>query len=298
MSRKGIVLAGGSGTRLYPATSVTSKQLLPVFDKPMIYYSLSTLMLAGIRDILLISTPHDIDNYKKLLSDGNKWGISLDYAIQENPEGLAQALLIAEDYLDGNSSALVLGDNIFYGSNFEQILNQANNNKSGATIFAYRVENPSQFGVVDFDKNNNVLSITEKPELPKSNYAVTGLYFFDNSASDKAKKLKPSKRGELEISELNNLYLNEKNLKVEILGRGYAWLDTGTHADLLEASHFISTLERRQGFKICCPEEIAYRKNWISTNQLISLAEDIKNNHYGKYLLNLICSQPYLSGQL
>ena len=288
MSRKGIVLAGGSGTRLYPATSVTSKQLLPVFDKPMIYYSLSTLMLAGIRDILLISTPHDIDNYKKLLSDGNKWGISLDYAIQENPEGLAQALLIAEDYLDGNSSALVLGDNIFYGSNFEQILNQANNNKSGATIFAYRVENPSQFGVVDFDKNNNVLSITEKPELPKSNYAVTGLYFFDNSASDKAKKLKPSKRGELEISELNNLYLNEKNLKVEILGRGYAWLDTGTHADLLEASHFISTLERRQGFKICCPEEIAYRKNWISTNQLISLAEDIKNNNYGKYLLNLI----------
>ena len=288
MSRKGIVLAGGSGTRLYPATSVTSKQLLPVFDKPMIYYSLSTLMLAGIRDILLISTPHDIDNYKKLLSDGNKWGISLDYAIQENPEGLAQALLIAEDYLDGNSSALVLGDNIFYGSNFEQILNQANNNKSGATIFAYRVENPSQFGVVNFDKNNNVLSITEKPELPKSNYAVTGLYFFDNSASDKAKKLKPSKRGELEISELNNLYLNEKNLKVEILGRGYAWLDTGTHADLLEASHFISTLERRQGFKICCPEEIAYRKNWISTNQLISLAEDIKNNNYGKYLLNLI----------
>ncbi len=288
MSRKGIVLAGGSGTRLYPATSVTSKQLLPVFDKPMIYYSLSTLMLAGIKDILLISTPHDIDNYKKLLSDGNKWGISLDYAIQENPEGLAQALLIAEDYLDGNSSALVLGDNIFYGSNFEQILNQANNNKSGATIFAYRVENPSQFGVVDFDKNNNVLSITEKPELPKSNYAVTGLYFFDNSASDKAKKLKPSKRGELEISELNNLYLNEKNLKVEILGRGYAWLDTGTHADLLEASHFISTLERRQGFKICCPEEIAYRKNWISTNQLISLAEDIKNNNYGKYLLNLI----------
>lgn len=288
MSRKGIVLAGGSGTRLYPATSVTSKQLLPVFDKPMIYYSLSTLMLAGIKDILLISTPHDIDNYKKLLSDGNKWGISLDYAIQENPEGLAQALLIAEDYLDGNSSALVLGDNIFYGSNFEQILNQANNNKSGATIFVYRVENPSQFGVVDFDKNNNVLSITEKPELPKSNYAVTGLYFFDNSASDKAKKLKPSKRGELEISELNNLYLNEKNLKVEILGRGYAWLDTGTHADLLEASHFISTLERRQGFKICCPEEIAYRKNWISTNQLISLAEDIKNNNYGKYLLNLI----------
>ena len=288
MSRKGIVLAGGSGTRLYPATSVTSKQLLPVFDKPMIYYSLSTLMLAGIKDILLISTPHDIDNYKKLLSDGNKWGISLDYAIQENPEGLAQALLIAEDYLDGNSSALVLGDNIFYGSNFEQILNQANNNKSGATIFAYRVENPSQFGVVDFDKNNNVLSITEKPELPKSNYAVTGLYFFDNSASDKAKKLKPSKRGELEISELNNLYLNEKNLKVEILGRGYAWLDTGTHADLLEASHFISTLERRQGFKICCPEEIAYRKNWISTNQLISLAEDIKSNNYGKYLLNLI----------
>ncbi len=288
MGRKGIILAGGSGTRLYPATSVTSKQLLPVFDKPMIYYSLSTLMLAGIRDILLISTPHDIDNYKKLLSDGNKWGISLDYAIQENPEGLAQALLIAEDYLDGNSSALVLGDNIFYGSNFEQILNQANNNKSGATIFAYRVENPSQFGVVDFDKNNNVLSITEKPELPKSNYAVTGLYFFDNSASDKAKKLKPSKRGELEISELNNLYLNEKNLKVEILGRGYAWLDTGTHADLLEASHFISTLERRQGFKICCPEEIAYRKNWISTNQLISLAEDIKNNNYGKYLLNLI----------
>lgn len=288
MSRKGIVLAGGSGTRLYPATSVISKQLLPVFDKPMIYYSLSTLMLAGIRDILLISTPHDIDNYKKLLSDGNKWGISLDYAIQENPEGLAQALLIAEDYLDGNSSALVLGDNIFYGSNFEQILNQANNNKSGATIFAYRVENPSQFGVVNFDKNNNVLSITEKPELPKSNYAVTGLYFFDNSASDKAKKLKPSKRGELEISELNNLYLNEKNLKVEILGRGYAWLDTGTHADLLEASHFISTLERRQGFKICCPEEIAYRKNWISTNQLISLAEDIKSNNYGKYLLNLI----------
>ena len=288
MDRKGIVLSGGSGTRLYPATSVISKQLLPIFDKPMIYYSLSTLMLAGIREILLISTPHDIESYKRLLGDGHRWGISIDYAIQEKPDGLAQAFIIAEKFLGDNNSALVLGDNIFYGSNFEQILSSANLNESGATIFTYRVENPSQFGVVEFDKNNKALSIQEKPINPLSNYAVTGLYFFDNTASEKAKTLKPSDRGELEISDLNNLYLRENNLRVEILGRGYAWLDTGTHSDLLEASHFISTLERRQGFKICCPEEIAFRKNWISEKQLSLLAQEIKHNSYGKYLLNLL----------
>ena len=288
MNRKGIILSGGSGTRLYPATSVTSKQLLPVFDKPMIYYSLSTIMLSGIRDILLISTPNDIENYKKLLGNGSNWGISIRYEIQEKPQGLAQALIIAEKFLDGSSSALVLGDNIFYGSNFEEILKRADSHENGATIFAYRVDNPNQFGVVQFDENNNALNITEKPERPKSNYAVTGLYFYDSSASDKAKKLKPSARGELEITDLNNLYLHEKNLKVETLGRGYAWLDTGTHTDLLEASHFISTLEKRQGFKICCPEEIAFRKEWITKSELKKLANNLKQNNYGKYLLNLI----------
>jgi glucose-1-phosphate thymidylyltransferase len=287
MNRKGIILSGGSGTRLYPATSVTSKQLLPVFDKPMIYYSLSTIMLSGIRDMILISTPQDIENYKKLLGDGQKWGISINYAIQEYPKGLAQALIISEKFLDGSNSALVLGDNIFYGSNFEEILQKADLNDEGATIFAYRVDNPSQFGVVEFD-NNNALKIEEKPKNPKSNYAVTGLYFYDSSASEKAKKLKPSSRGELEITDLNNLYLKEKKLKVETLGRGYAWLDTGTHTHLLEASHFISTLEKRQGFKICCPEEIAYRKGWISEVELERLANNIKQNSYGKYLLNLI----------
>lgn len=288
MNRKGIILSGGLGTRLYPATSVISKQLLPIFDKPMIYYSLSTLMLAGIREILLISTPHDIESYRKLLGDGLRWGISLDYAIQEKPEGLAQAFIIAEEFIGENNSALVLGDNIFYGSNFENILSSANLNEKGATVFAYRVENPEQFGVVHFDKDFNALSIEEKPKKPRSNYAVTGLYFFDNTASEKVKKLKPSDRGELEISDLNNLYLNENKLKVEILGRGYAWLDTGTHSDLLEASHFISTLEKRQGFKICCPEEIAFRKNWISEKELRNLAEEIKHNSYGKYLLSII----------
>ena len=288
MNRKGIILSGGLGTRLYPATSVISKQLLPIFDKPMIYYSLSTLMLAGIREILLISTPHDIESYRKLLGDGLRWGISLDYAIQEKPEGLAQAFIIAEEFIGENNSALVLGDNIFYGSNFENILSSANLNEKGATVFAYRVENPEQFGVVHFDKDFNALSIEEKPKKPRSNYAVTGLYFFDNTASEKVKKLKPSDRGELEISDLNNLYLNENKLKVEILGRGYAWLDTGTHSDLLEASHFISTLEKRQGFKICCPEEIAFRKNWISEKESRNLAEEIKHNSYGKYLLSII----------
>ena len=288
MDRKGIILSGGSGTRLYPATSVISKQLLPVFDKPMIYYSLSTIMLSGIRDILLISTPHDIESYKKLLNDGSKWGISIKYEIQEQPNGLAQALIIAEKFLDGSSSALVLGDNIFYGSNFEEILKKADTNQNGATIFAYRVESPKQFGVVDFDDENNVKSIIEKPNQPKSNYAVTGLYFYDSSAPEKAKKLKPSSRNELEITDLNNLYLAKKTLKVETLGRGYAWLDTGTHTDLLEASHFISTLEKRQGFKICCPEEIAYRKNWISKKDLERLAINLQQNSYGKYLINLI----------
>ena len=288
MSRKGIILSGGSGSRLYPATSVISKQLLPVFDKPMIYYSLSTIMLAGIQEILLISTPQDIQNYKTLLGDGNSWGIKIEYAIQNHPDGLAQAMIISEEFLDGNDSVLVLGDNIFYGSNFEKILTEASSKKNGATIFAYRVENPSQFGVVEFDKNNNVIEIDEKPKNPKSNYAVTGLYFYDSSATEKAKQLTPSARGELEITDLNNLYLKEKNLKVETLGRGYAWLDTGTHSDLLEASHFISTLEKRQGFKICCPEEIAFRKEWISKRELEILANKINNNSYGKYLLNII----------
>lgn len=288
MKRKGIILAGGSGTRLYPSTLVLSKQLLPVYDKPMIYYPLSTLMLAGTQEILLITTKRDIENYKILLGDGSQFGISIQYAIQENPNGLAEALIISENFLNGNDSILILGDNIFYGNEFNKNLSEADNYKNGATIFSYRVNNPSEFGVIDFDSEFKVRSIEEKPKTPKSNFVATGLYFYDNTASEKAKGLIPSARGELEITDLNNLYLKENKLQTEVLGRGFAWLDTGTHENLLEASYFISTLEKRQGLKISCPEEIAYRKKWINRDQLEKLAIPLLKNEYGKYLMSLL----------
>lgn len=288
MARKGIVLSGGSGTRLYPASQIISKQLLPIFDKPMIYYSLSVLMLADVKEILLITTERDIEQYKMLLGNGNKWGISIEYAIQSAPNGLAEALIIGESFLNGNDSILILGDNIFYGNNFETLLKNADSKKNGASIFAYRVKDASSFGVVDFDNNFVVRSIEEKPKLPKSNYAVTGLYFYDSDASILAKSLKPSKRGELEITDLNNLYLKENKLYTQVFGRGYAWLDTGTHENLLEASIFISTIEKRQGLKILCPEEIAHTKEWIDDSALEKIAYSYKNNDYGNYLFQLL----------
>ena len=288
MARKGIVLSGGSGTRLYPASQIVSKQLLPVFDKPMIYYSLSVLMLADIREILLITTERDVEQYKTLLGNGSKWGISIEYAIQSEPNGLAEALIIGESFLNGRDSILILGDNIFYGNNFESLLKNADSKKNGASIFAYRVKDASSFGVVDFDKNFIAKSIEEKPKNPKSNYAVTGLYFYDSEAPTLAKSLKPSKRGELEITDLNNLYLENNMLFTQIFGRGYAWLDTGTHENLLEASLFISTIEKRQGLKILCPEEIAHRKNWISDIELEKIAHAYSNNDYGQYLYQLL----------
>tara|TARA_B110000444_G_C18743267_1_gene549032 strand:+ start:68 stop:943 length:876 start_codon:yes stop_codon:yes gene_type:complete len=288
MARKGIVLSGGSGTRLYPASQIISKQLLPIFDKPMIYYSLSVLMLADVKEILLITTERDIEQYKMLLGNGNKWGISIEYAIQLAPNGLAEALIIGESFLNGNDSILILGDNIFYGNNFETLLKNADSKKNGASIFAYRVKDASSFGVVDFDNNFVVRSIEEKPKLPKSNYAVTGLYFYDSDASILAKSLKPSKRGELEITDLNNLYLKENKLYTQVFGRGYAWLDTGTHENLLEASIFISTIEKRQGLKILCPEEIAHTKEWIDDSELEKIAYSYKNNDYGNYLFQLL----------
>jgi glucose-1-phosphate thymidylyltransferase len=288
MNRKGIILAGGSGTRLYPVTQSISKQLLPVYDKPMIYYPLSTLMLSGIRDILIISTPEDTPRFISLLGDGSQWGINLQYEIQPSPDGLAQAFIIGENFINNDPSALILGDNIFYGHNLKDLLDSADKREIGATVFAYHVHDPERYGVVKFNDKNQVISLEEKPQLPESNYAVTGLYFYDNDVMDYAKNLKPSLRGELEITDLNNIYLQEKKLNVEIMNRGYTWLDTGTHDSLLDASQFISTLENRQGQKIACPEEISYSQKWISDDQLFKLAQVYNKTNYGKYLLNLV----------
>jgi glucose-1-phosphate thymidylyltransferase len=282
--RKGIILAGGSGTRLYPVTQSISKQLLPVYDKPMIYYPLSTLMLAGIQDILIISTPDDTPSFESLLSDGSQWGLNISYKVQPSPDGLAQALILGDTFVGNDLSALVLGDNIFYGHDFNELLSNAMTRTDGATVFAYHVQDPERYGVAEFDKENKVLSLEEKPANPKSNYAVTGLYFYDKDVVAMAKSLKPSARGELEITDLNKLYLENEKLNVEIMGRGYAWLDTGTHDSLLEASQFIATLENRQGLKVSCPEEISYRRGWIDANQLETLAASLAKNAYGQYL--------------
>jgi glucose-1-phosphate thymidylyltransferase len=293
--RKGIILAGGSGTRLHPATLAISKQLLPVFDKPMIYYPLSTLMLAGIREILIISTPQDTPRFAQLLGDGSRWGLDLSYAVQHSPDGLPQAFIIGADFLGRDPSALVLGDNIFYGHSFQQLLARASERQTGSTIFAYHVHDPQRYGVAEFDSSGRVLSLEEKPQAPRSNYAVTGLYFYDNQVTELAKGLKPSARGELEIIDLTRLYLEQGQLQVELMGRGYAWLDTGTHESLLGAGQFIATIEHRQGLKVACPEEIAFRHDWITAEQLEALAQPLTKSGYGEYLLALLQERAFLA---